>query len=282
MLYLQPYLEERLESVLGEQGFMDEIPDQVLDKKNLNGHRDYGITSIVLKMLMGRDSCTINGALLNSLPKTEREKMVHELEKNPPQNFIEYIKANDQLMANLENVLKEENINKYLSLALIACHSRPYFVGDMKRISYKTKDNNVNHFFSDFYALEQRRDLCESLNEEPVLSQFVSGQQNVSWLASVYQQMNPKKRNRLNRIVRYVGERINPEYISFIIYNKTIPNRQKIPKTSQKQSLTIDEAFELFNRGYSSKEVCAMYPRINMWQIAGYKGTHTTAMKNKD
>ena len=233
-------------------------------------------------MLMGRDSCTINGALLNSLPKTEREKMVHELEKNPPQNFIEYIKANDQLMANLENVLKEENINKYLSLALIACHSRPYFVGDMKRISYKTKDNNVNHFFSDFYALEQRRDLCESLNEEPVLSQFVSGQQNVSWLASVYQQMNPKKRNRLNRIVRYVGERINPEYISFIIYNKTIPNRQKIPKTSQKQSLTIDEAFELFNRGYSSKEVCAMYPRINMWQIAGYKGTHTTAMKNKD
>ena len=281
MLYLQPYLDEKLESLLGNKGgFKDEIPPEVLDKNNLNGHRDYGITNLMLKLLMGKDSLSVNGAILNSLSRNVREKWKSVLEKMPPQDFMGYIRVNDKLRATLEKNLEMFEINPYLSLSMTVCHSQPYFVRAMKRISYQAKDKQ-NLFFSDFYALDQRKDICGKLVDEASLLHFLSGNQNCDWLNSAFRQMSTDKRKRLNRLIKLTGERINPEYIGFIIYDKSIPRRENIPPVSRRKNLTYDEAFRLFEKGYTTVEVREMFPNIKKMTIANYKSRHTHLINNK-
>jgi hypothetical protein len=288
-LYLDSFLEKGFISDLGKSGFKDKVPSTVLDfNANLNGLRDYGITAIILKKLMGEEFSETNKNLLNTLPRDKKNLLVRNFSNYNGEEVKKHLIFNDCLRENLEKELNAANINNSLALICSAYNSKPYFVRRTERLAYRNNYGN-NDFYSDFFALDQRQDhLTEVLNDGN-LKRFISGKKPFSQLKAYFDNLKPKKKKSVNRTIGKCGDLLKSEYSSFLIDEETIPLRKRIgkgPKIKVPEKLRNNIVYILHqsklndeNAKITTQRILKKYPSLTD-SLAGIRSSYTKGHYN--
>ncbi len=225
MLYLEPFIETDLEALVGSgSATRDVLPPEIAEtSRDLNGFRDYGITALVLKMLMGHDATSINTSTLSLLARNEKEAWKQYIGDNPPVAYKDFIKLNDSLRSYVLSSLDTQppEIAK-LAFILSVAAAKAYFTQGMERVCYKTQGNN--RFFSDFYALDQRPDLFEVL-EMPSVRTVANGSQKFENFVRKYTgSMEQKRKRRIKHEIEVASMHLATEYSGFFV-SDAIPKR---------------------------------------------------------
>ena len=228
MLYVEPFIEVDLESLVGSgSASRDVLPPEITKtSRDLNGFRDYGITALVLKMLMGHDATSINKQTLSLLPREEKEAWKKYIGDNSPKTYKDFITLNDSLRSYVSSTL-DSTIPEIAKLAFIIsiASAEAYFPQSMERICYKTQGNN--RFFSDFYALDQRSDLFDVL-ANPKVKTVVNGSQKFENFVQKYStSMDQRRKRRIKHQIEVSSMHLLGEYSGFFV-SDAIPKRRDI------------------------------------------------------
>lgn len=308
LLYLEPRIQGELnlngpngDGVENEKGTVrpgKDNPKINASERTINDVRDYGITALMLKMFMGRDTGMVNRKLLNALDKKERQHWENYLKNNLPKRYIDFIKTNDEIRFFLESNLGNAGQLRKLALILQAAESRPYFISGISRMKYKTEHGN-NIFFSDFFALHQRRDLF-ALLDSPVIKRYAYGKQKLVNFLTKYGSLKRRERSDLNHLIRESYEEIANGYDSFFISEQT-PERinvnvrvkagksgkaSKRKKTRKRRvrANTKDvgpSVFRMLDEGKSDEEIFQVLPELTKMKLAGHKAHRTRKLRKE-
>ncbi len=275
MLYLEPYFEEDLASLL-EAGAIasDSIPKEVSETgRNLNGVRDYGITAIALKMFMGKDAVNVNRVLMQMLPRQERERWTRYIGENPPKSYMDFLRLNEELRTYLETTFKDEKELAKLVLVAGACFSQPYFPKAMERLAYATASGN-NRFFSDFYALEQRNSLYECL-DKPFLRRFTSGKLAQVNFLKEYRALPKHKQKKVERDIQRTYQEIALAYEVFFV-SDAVPQRVDLTSgRSIHERNAVPPIVEMLKDNVPDEIILGVFPQLSRNRLAGYKAALT-------
>jgi hypothetical protein len=285
LLYLEPYFGEESLETLARAGIKtDKVPAPALETtRNLNGIRDYGITAITLKMLMGKDAVQTNRTLLNMLPRAKKKNWEAYIKGNPPQGYMDFLKLNEQLRSELEQTLgdgREAQRGEVHKLAFVAgvASSKPYFVTAMDRTRYTTESGN-NTFFSDFYAVDQRTRLFDCLGQ-PYLRKFLGGRQAQKNFLHQLGKLPKNKRGAFLRDIRQAYNSVAAAYQNFFVSDE-IPARVNLTTgsgvdycsgTSEDVGIQVRDLLDV---GMSDDDILDALPDLERKSLPGYKAART-------
>lgn len=271
LLYLEPYFEEKLEFLQRQHlNSSDRVPIPVLaTAHNLNGVRDYGITAILLKMFMGKDSVQVNRSLLEMLPGNERKAWLKYLSERPPSRYHDFLRTNEELRNYLDITINEPTLKK-LAVVVGLAHSQPYFVEGMRRVAYVNAHGN-NHYYSDFFALDQHKELFQMLNHSR-LEKLAQGKQKMVNFEFQYHHLPPREQKRLGWGLSQAADALGVAYAEFFV-SERIPEREQLSgevKTADHR----EEIVGMLRNGAPDSHIIAKYA-LSKRNLAAYKANLT-------
>ncbi|MAG60191.1 hypothetical protein CL619_00240 [archaeon] len=231
MLYLEPFLEQGMPGYhsAGVNPARDILPPTITaSQRDMNGIRDYGITAVVLKLLLGKDATRINQRMLQHLPWKERESWKAYIASEAPKRYVDFIRINDELREYLQVETGSQCVDPMLmKLAVLSSleASRPYFVTKQFRSQYLTEAKN-NGFYSDFFALDTRREDFRVLDHR-LLTRFARGQEDLCNLSRKWKRTNSRTRKRISHQIRGGYDDLMLAYDGFFV-GEHIPERARI------------------------------------------------------
>ncbi len=188
--------------------------------------RDYGITGMIVKTLLGRQLTEINPAY-SLLPENQRcsnaEKM---LETN---GLLKTLMYNDHMRSHLQSFLRQVGLAE-LTPVMELYFSRPYFIEHAERYKYETQSAGHVRFYSDFFELNQHNEIFRPF--DPLMKRLIDKRKDILQL---YGSETPKRDKRIRRLmdgVEHFRGQIQPLHYKFTVTNGWLPERLELKGAS--------------------------------------------------
>ena len=253
----------------------DNIHDQVTGKRTKHALRNYGITGVHLRLFFGYDAVQVNSQMLNKLPKDQRQAYMTQLARSPPKTSSEILQFNETIRPNLMETLQHggpaqedgraANRTDLANLAIIlgAVTSRPYFVDRAVRVMYDSspESNSSNLFYSDFYALNQHREIFSGALTGP-LEQFLTTDQKAENFVRSYDKSPERMQREMNMAINHVISALKVPYSTLFMAEHTVPYRGWVGTPGGKAP-TKTEMRDIRDRiacGETDRAILNMYP----------------------
>ncbi|MEK6846277.1 MAG: hypothetical protein AABY26_05935, partial [Nanoarchaeota archaeon] len=167
---------------------------------------------------------------------------------------------------------------KTLAVVVGLAHSPPYFVEGMGRVSYLNAHGN-NHYYSDFYALNQRRELFDVLKHSR-LEKLARGKQKMVNFEQQYAQLPLPEQKRLRWELSKAADALGIAYAEFFV-SERIPMREllrgeAIPFGEEHR----EEVIKLLQQGRPNHLILQKYSGLGKGNLAGYKANLTRGNYN--
>jgi len=231
-IYVDSFMEEEFASFKSfGSGYRDGNIDQVLDcDKNWNNLRSFGLTALMFRLMMGKDSVVVNDGLLKQFHRSERAKIMDDLTQQNMVGCLDYLRINERvrslLMEEIRLSVDEEPSHlPKLALVLDAHYSKPYIIGNHARYCYNSKSGNYT-FNSDFLAVEKYQ-VSSGLANNRDFKRLVNGKLNIVNLVRAYNGMGAKGRREIDKRVDLECQRLAVLYSGMFLSDQT-PDRIKI------------------------------------------------------
>ncbi len=287
MLYLEPFRKLGLNSFKqAEIPCADEVPERVWDwKRDFNGLRNYGLTALMMRMLRGNDAVQVSLSLMNKLPRDKRREFQQKLQDKPPKNYMDKLQVNEDMTCQLMKTLREEGPPidgtppnreplSQLAAAYAAYTSRPYFVGELqRRIYFAEKSTNV--FYSDFMALDQKRDSFEEL-ELGMLKNFTLWRATAESLYLTYDKLSESEQSELDQQIGEVVGQLRDHYSRLFLSSEKVPRRRWIgnPAKVRLEKAVKQDIAGMIAEGKTNEEILLTYPEAER-SLAGIKSAYS-------
>ncbi len=187
--------------------------------------RDYGITGMIVKTLLGRQLTEVNPAY-SLLPEQERcNKAEAMLGSN---GLLKTLIYNDHMRSHLQSFLRQVGLGE-LTPVIELYFSKAYFIEQAQRYKYETTSAGHVMFYSDFFELNQHDEVFRPF--DPLMKRLVQKRKDIQQL---YGQGTPKRAKRIKRLMDGVEEfrtNIDPLYHRFTVTNGWLPERLEVKGT---------------------------------------------------
>jgi hypothetical protein len=270
----------------------DDIPEAVLDwEDDWYGLRNFGITAVHLRLCMGYDSVRVNEGLLGKLPRVKQKEWQTKLLEETPQTFMDYVRVNEALRADLAETLQKwvpngsTNRGNRQTLSKVAVlfgayTSEPYFVEKLQRNIYNSNGDAHNSFLSDFYALDQKRGLFEGLRHGK-LAQFFAGKKSAENLAVMYDRFSPSDRRSVDQLINDTIGNLQVPYSTLFIAEGYTPQREWLGSHAKRLAKTLKHNVAvMIHDGVEDKHILSVYPEVRR-SLPAIKASYTRGSYDK-
>ena len=189
------------------------------DKKKL---RDYGITGMIVKTLLGRQLTEVNPAY-SLLP--EQERCIRAETMLTTDGLLKTLIYNDHMRSHLQSFLRQVGLAE-LAPVMELYFSKAYFIEHAERYKYETQSAGHVTFYSDFFELNQHDEVFRPF--DPLMKRLVNKKKDILQL---YGSGTPKRAKRIRRLMDGVEDfrtNIDPLYHRFTVTNGWLPQRETI------------------------------------------------------
>ena len=184
--------------------------------------RDYGITGMIVKTLLGRQLTEVNPAY-SLLPENERCKKAEAMLASD--GLLKTLIYNDHMRSHLQSFLRQVGLAELTSVIELY-FSKAYFIEHAERYKYETRSTIPVMFYSDFFELNQHDEVFRPF--DPLMNRLVNKRKDIQQL---YAQGTPKRAKRIRRLMNGVEEfrsNIDPLYHKFTVTNGWLPERLEV------------------------------------------------------
>ncbi|GEM_PF-3107016 len=312
--YLEPLVCSDLDSfkLVGGDSVTDHFEDDIIDQKKENGYhdlRDNGIIALSMKILMGKDTFQLNERVLRIMPDEMKEKFgnYHDSHHDCNKDYAWYIGTNDLMRKGLMEYFigeEQETLAKLVFLVGVA-ESQPYFITNLERNCYYTKDGH-NLFYTDMFALDRKAETLNMLIQEEKIRPLYFGEKNVEEYNDFFNTLKLREQNRLTKIIDNAYDEISNLYRNFFLV-KDLSERRLLgdgkkkrskvveveglgtinPRVKKKRKLSKDDKVELyhmFSEGSGNYEAVKERFNISSQQYAAFKQSwyrkHSSGIEN--
>ncbi len=257
-------------------GLYDIVPRSVVNNESIIALRNFGMTSLILRSLLGTDSYSLNSGICSDISPESQRKF------NPKSpNAALYATQNFKLIEHTAKLLQQKGISPEIALAKAYFHSQPFIVTELCRDAYKSEQGN-NIFYSDFVALQKNAssEISEQVNQNipsrfGVARRFVYGRAKLNNLVLSYERMSRKDKRKMNSAIRRLGGEIVNFYKTLFIDEET-KTRGLVDKIRSRLPLETRDAIltQLYIEGRDERDILAQFPEATK-SMSGIKANYT-------
>lgn len=267
-IMLNPFFCDDLSDLL-DKGERIDAPEMSL--KGLPEARDLGISAIMLAMMSGADTSTINKAF-RMLPSDLRRMWKNHFLKNPCATYKDFLTANYNICTSLCEEVKRRELPEMIVPLIWAMHARPYFPQEIERVSYNSAHSN-NPFLSDFYTLDKRSELYLPIAENAQLSKFASGKTSLDDFSRWYNGLQRNQSVNLSHAIKMAGTEINDLY-QMMLNAHPLPNRKSLDRDSE-EPIDKQRVYDYFEEGLDISDIMRRHPNWAKGSLCAMKAIHS-------